>query len=103
MKDKKLAAHAVEMGDYIKKEVSTWTDTAITGVRGLGLMLGFLLQGEAHDGLTLSGQAQRKLMAAGLLVVPAGADVIRWLPPLNVSRDEINQALEIMKTTLTKD
>ena len=103
VKDKNLAGHAVELGDYIKQQVATWTDTLITDVRGLGLMLGFILQGEAPDGLTLSGHAQRKLMAAGLLVVPAGPDVIRWLPPLNVSRDEIDQGLEIMKTTLTRD
>lgn len=103
VKDKNLAAHAIEQGDYIKQVVATWTDTVITDVRGLGLMLGFILQGEAPDGLTLSGHAQHKLMAAGLLVVPAGPDVIRWLPPLNVSRDEIDQGLEIMKTILTRD
>ena len=76
--DKDLAGNATELGDYVKRQVSSWDDTCIAGVRGLGLMLGFLLEGEYPDGMTLSGHVQRQLMAAGLLVVPAGADVVRW-------------------------
>ncbi|MGK0186343.1 MAG: acetylornithine/N-succinyldiaminopimelate aminotransferase [Verrucomicrobiales bacterium] len=103
VKEKDLAGNATALGDYVKAQVNSWDDTCITGVRGLGLMLGFLLQGDAPEGMTLSGYVQQKLMASGLLVVPAGADVIRWLPPLNVTREEIDQGLEIMRTTLKKD
>lgn len=103
VKDKNLAANARELGDYVKDEVNSWTDTQIDSVRGLGLMLGFLLCGDAPEGMTLSGHVQQKLMAAGLLVVPAGANIVRWLPPLNVTREEIDQGLEIMRTTLKKD
>ena len=103
VKEKNLAGNAAELGEYIKQQVGSWSDTCITGVRGIGLMLGFLLKGEAPEGLSMSGHAQRELMAAGLLVVPAGADVVRWLPPLNVTREEVDQGLEIMRTTLRKD
>ena len=36
----------------------------------------------------------KKLMAAGLLAIPAGERVIRLLPPLNVTGTEIDEALE---------
>ena len=39
-------------------------------------------------------------MANGLLTVPAGTDTLRWLPPLNVSDEEIDQALSILKNTI---
>ena len=39
--------------------------------------------------------------AAGLLTVPAGPETVRWLPPLNVTPAEIDQALAIMHATLT--
>ena len=38
------------------------------------------------------------LAESGLLTVPAGPDVIRWLPPLNVMEDQIMEALDIMRT-----
>jgi acetylornithine/N-succinyldiaminopimelate aminotransferase len=36
------------------------------------------------------------LRAAGLLVVPAGTDVIRLLPPLNITDAEVDEALAIL-------
>ena len=39
---------------------------------------------------------------AGLLTVPSGADAVRWLPPLNVRREEIDEAVEIFRATLAK-
>ena len=39
-------------------------------------------------------------MQNGLLTVPAGPAVLRWLPPLNVSRGEIDEAVSILVKTL---
>jgi acetylornithine/succinyldiaminopimelate/putrescine aminotransferase len=44
----------------------------------------------------------KALMNDGLLTVAAGPLVVRWLPPLNVSTDEINTALAIMRRTLDR-
>jgi acetylornithine/succinyldiaminopimelate/putrescine aminotransferase len=33
--------------------------------------------------------------------VPAGAEVLRWLPPLNVNKNEVEEAIKIMKVTLS--
>ena len=37
---------------------------------------------------------------AGLLTVPSGTHAVRWLPPLNVSREEIDEAGEILGRVL---
>jgi acetylornithine/succinyldiaminopimelate/putrescine aminotransferase len=34
------------------------------------------------------------------MTVPAGPGVVRWLPPLNITRDAAAEALRIMKTVL---
>ena len=40
------------------------------------------------------------LIKKGLLVPPAGPEIVRLLPPLNVSADEIDQALQLIKEAL---
>jgi 4-aminobutyrate aminotransferase-like enzyme len=42
------------------------------------------------------------LITKGLLTVPAGPETIRLLPPLNVSDAEIDEALAILKDTLSE-
>jgi acetylornithine/succinyldiaminopimelate/putrescine aminotransferase len=41
-----------------------------------------------------------RLHDAGLLVIPSGTHALRWLPPLNVARAEIDEAAAIFARTL---
>ncbi len=63
----------------------------IKEVRGEGLMLGLVC---AMDSM----QLYQQLFAAGLLLIPAGGNVLRFLPPLNVTKQEYEQALAILET-----
>lgn len=65
----------------------------ITGIRGQGLLLGAALNGEAGP---LIAAAREK----GLLVLSAGPDVLRLLPPLNITEAEVAEALTILQTVL---
>ena len=75
-------------------------------LRGLGLMLGFQVDAKAVNGIEDFQKTNKTpalflvelLAESGLLTVPAGPDVIRWLPPLNVMEDQIMEALDIMRT-----
>ena len=79
---------------------------AFTGA--LGLMIGFVLDesriAENADfrasGRTPAAHVVTKLMEAGLIAVPAGQRVVRWLPALNVSDDEVGEALAIQRRVL---
>ena len=42
-----------------------------------------------------------KLHEGGLLTIPAGTHSIRWLPALNVSKAEIDRAVEILRAALS--
>ena len=55
----------------------------------MGLMQGLVLDGQAAP---IVGKAREK----GLLVLSAGPDVVRLLPPLVVSEEELDQGLEIL-------
>lgn len=67
----------------------------VAGVSGLGLMIGVFLHVDA-------GRFIAQLREEGLLVVKGGNNSIRLLPPLNVSRDEIDQALKLIAAALKK-
>lgn len=61
--------------------------------RGRGLMWGLQLEGEA-------GPVVARARDAGLLVVPAGPDVVRFLPPLTVSSEELARGVSIVEESL---
>lgn len=62
-------------------------------VKGKGLLLGLEIEDEVAPYI-------EKLEEAGLLVCAAGPKVVRLLPPLTVSYDEIDKAIEILKNVL---
>ena len=66
----------------------------VAGVRGLGLMIGVQLTGISHKEL-----AQR-CIDRGLLVLTAGTDTLRLLPPLTITREEILRGLDILHSVL---
>lgn len=98
-----LPANARRQEARIRAAVSTWNFPALAGLRGLGLLLGFALNPEkvpAVEGKTPAQVLVARLMEQGMLTVPAGPQTVRWLPPLNVTDAEIDEALAIMRRTL---
>jgi acetylornithine/N-succinyldiaminopimelate aminotransferase len=97
-----LLANARALGDYAKRKLEAFS--VVKEVRGMGLMLGVVLDDElvrvAAGAKALSQIVVVALMRNGLLTVPAGPSVIRWLPPLNVSTAEIDEAVSIFSRTL---
>ena len=58
----------------------------VVSVRGRGLLLGALIEGDASE-------VVERARAEGLLVLTAGADVVRLAPPLTVTAVEVDEAL----------
>jgi acetylornithine aminotransferase/acetylornithine/N-succinyldiaminopimelate aminotransferase len=98
-----LLKNAGEVGAFAVRKLRALT--GLKEVRGRGLMLGLELSDKFKE-LTNGGQpAQivvKALMRNGLLAVPAGPLVIRWLPPLNVGRTEMDEAISILAKTLAE-
>ncbi len=100
-----LPANARAMGVYLRSEIESWQSPWIRGVRGFGLMLGIVLDAEALASLegfaestSPAVQIVKDLAVAGLLTVPSGNDVVRLLPPLDLSRDDATEALDLLKS-----
>lgn len=104
IRDQNLAGHALAMEQRVRTAVAAWSMPAFQELRGKGLLLGFGLHPEAittSPGKSPALMVVNALAEAGLLTVPAGPETVRWLPPLNVTPAEIDQALAIMHATLT--
>lgn len=76
-------------GEMIREAVLSAAPRAVKGVRGKGLMLGFQVEGTPTDYLKAAAEA-------GLLVLTAGADTVRLLPPLNITDEELREGVEIL-------
>ncbi len=77
-------------GEYLRKGIEALHSPYVSGIRGMGLMIGVGVQGMKHSEL------RDKLMAEGLLALTAGSDTLRLLPPLVISQEEMDKGLSIM-------
>ena len=89
---KKFLTNVCLLGDLLKKDlydIQKKYPNIISGIRGIGLMLG--LQCVVPNTIFL--QSLRK---NGLLAATAGENVIRLLPPLNITKKHITEAIKII-------
>jgi LysW-gamma-L-lysine/LysW-L-ornithine aminotransferase len=89
-----LPERARTLGEYFMGELRAIRSEKIREVRGLGLMVGIELKEKA-------GPYVQHLMEKGVIVLLAGATVIRLLPPLVIIREEIDRVLAAIKEVLT--
>ena len=88
-------AEVAKKGDYIRGEVSSWNLPVVGEIRGKGLMIGISLAGAAPR------DAAQKCIDNGLLILTAGTDALRMLPPLTITYDEIDKGLAVLKAALS--
>lgn len=96
--EKDILNNVLKMGNKLLKEIELLAlhyPEQINGVRGKGLMLGIICNMNNLDLCT-------KLRNEGLLSVPAGNNVLRFLPPLNITHEHLDKCLFIFKNTLDK-
>jgi acetylornithine/N-succinyldiaminopimelate aminotransferase len=106
----KLADNARQMGDRLKcglQKLAQQYPAIIQDVRGLGLMLGMELAPNIPNlpGESAKSQAVRfalLLHAAGLLAIPAGPQVLRFLPPLNLRGEHVEEGLAIIEAVCAR-
>lgn len=84
-------AQVREKGEYLKNGILSIGSPNIHGVRGMGLMLGIIVDEGKHAAFA------NKLIEKGVLAITAGKNAVRLLPPLTISKAEMDEALTIMK------
>ena len=107
IKTEKLLDNAREQGGYIKKRLEEMKEThpMIGDVRGKGLMVGVEIVKD-KDSKEVAPKATGEIMMEcfrnGLAIVNCGVNVIRWMPPLVITRDLVEPSLEIFEKALSK-
>jgi acetylornithine/succinyldiaminopimelate/putrescine aminotransferase len=96
--EENLLENASIQGDYFKSklEVLKTKYKTIKEVRGLGLMLAIELRKDVYEII-------QKAMAKGLLILSAGRTVLRFLPPLIITKEQIDQAINILDSILGEE
>jgi len=95
-----LVANSAEVGAYLKAglEKLKQKHDCIGDVRGLGLMIGVEFVTDRAS-MTAAPELRDRIEVAcferGLIILGAGANTIRWSPPLTLTRENVDVALEI--------
>ena len=85
-----------EKGSYLRNAIEAMELPCLGETRGLGMMIGIEVKGERTN-----KELASLLVQHGLLVRTAGP-ALRLLPPLTITRDEMEQGLAILRQTLSE-
>ena len=103
-----LAGNANTLGQFFLDELANLREkypAAIREVRGLGLMIGIEMGhgfGSFDDSKPAAVQWVSALHKVGMLTIPAGSSVVRFLPPLNLKQEEAQAGLDLFEQTIQK-
>ncbi len=88
-----LPEHAAELGAWFKDQLTSIQSPLIREVRGKGLMVGIEIKQKVTPYL-------QKLMENGVMALPAGLTVMRFLPPLVVTKSELETVVSAVQKVL---
>ena len=103
MQDQGIPEQASQTGDYLEKKLRDIQSRhpVIGDVRGLGLMIGteFTDPSNGKPSKAVASKVQASCLSENLLLLTCGTyeNVIRWIPPLIVTKEQIDEAMEIFE------
>ena len=91
-----ILAHVQELTPYLEEKLDALVDKCpiVAARRGKGFMQGLVIGG------TTVGSVVTKALANGLLVISAGSDVLRLVPPLVITKEHIDEMIEKLEKSL---
>jgi len=98
IREEKLSEHAHELGDYFMAQLRAIDSPAVKEVRGRGLLIGAEIKKEAGTARPYC----EALRDEGILAKETHEQVIRFAPPLIITREEIDWMLPRIAKVLTK-
>jgi len=96
--EEKLPERAAEVGDYFKQKLEQLKTKhgIMREVRGLGLMLAAELRFDVLN--IILG-----CLGRGVLIIDAGRNILRFLPPLIIGRDHVDKVIEVLDLVLGEE
>lgn len=98
LQDENMAENAEQMGQYLREQLSATKSKYIKTVRGKGLLNAIIIE---HENKNAAWNYCLELMKNGLLAKPTHGDKIRFAPPLMISKNEIDECIQIILKSLT--
>ena len=94
--EEKLVEHVREITPYFEKKLDELVEKYefLTERRGKGLMQGIVVEGRSV------GDLIKKAMENGLILISAGSNVLRFVPPLIITKEHIDEMIEKLQKSL---
>lgn len=95
--EEKILEHVQEVAPYLEQKLDELTEKYefLTERRGKGLMQGLVVSGRSV------GEIINKAIENGLFVLSAGADVLRFVPPLIITKADVDEMIEKLEKALS--
>ena len=95
MEKRQLLAHVKETGDYLGQKLQELVETCPVAreVRGLGLLRGLVCSAPV-------GEICSRALEQGLIVLSAGTDVVRFVPPLIIEKEHVDEMTAVLRLVL---
>lgn len=97
LKNEGLPEKAYELGAYFRHELEKLNSPFLSYIRGKGLLNAIVIKHENEDA---AWRLCMTLMKNGLLAKPTHGDKIRLAPPLVITKDQINECIQIIDKSL---
>lgn len=97
LKDERLAENAAELGQYFRDQLTRLKHPYIDTVRGKGLLNAIVVKHEDKDA---AWKLCLELKENGLLAKPTQGDKIRFAPPLVITKQQIDDCVDIIEKSL---
>ncbi|EET60216.1 aminotransferase, acetylornithine/succinylornithine family [Marvinbryantia formatexigens DSM 14469] len=96
-KEKDITGHVRQVAPYLEQKLDELTEKydCLTGRRGMGLMQGVVV----GNGKTV-GEVINAARECGLIVISAGSDVLRLVPPLIIEKEHIDEMVQKLSAAL---
>ena len=92
----RLTEHVKEIGAYLEERLDDWlaaSEDTVLERRGTGLIQGIRLTKPA-------GEVTARAMEEGLVIITARSDVIRFVPPMVITKEHVDEMIEKLKKSL---
>jgi len=101
IRDEKLAEKAFVLGEIFRDEMRKLCETSAiaTSVRGKGLLNALVINNEGH--VNLAWEICLKLLDNGLLAKPTHTNIIRFAPPLVITKTQLLECIDIIRVTIS--
>lgn len=99
MKRDRMTEHVREVSKYLWERLEELKErhACVAAHRGMGLMQGLQLDGQP------AGEVSKKALAHGLILITAGCNVLRFLPPLIIEKEHVDEMTDVLDRILSEE